>query len=768
MGKIKKILENELIGGTQNTDVYPVTSTKAVYNEDNKNLDSILNTKVNTSDIVQQTGDSTTSVMSQKAVTKALKDSSEQIIELDNKVSTQLPAIERAKNEALNNIKENEQSAITNFNSQRVTPEMLSESTKQLIEASGGGTITNLADDEDIVSKNNELGISVLKFADIPYNTTKFISKGHKILRKNVINGINKLSFDDVHSSNTEFEVKYDFDYNNEGLGFNSNNSFYLNGGTLNNMKLYGTGRRVLKSNNELGRCENLTLHGCRTKDLWVSDFIRPSDFIQDSNEILLDLKLIIDRVYEMFPQKTTSNTVMTLHIDNGRYFISDMITIRKGFSLVGDCGNGMPQILVTSTFNADYVFDFNVDVNNIKVPYSTFFSYMFFNFKYATRDINFIKANNGNYVIENVSLFETRRLKWFIYSKFKTHEEDYADKRIISNILVEGQRGVNLAPIMYFASGDNLILENIQVDRPILLFKCAGCLINNMTNGGFIAIWSKVVANMIHVEWGTIQSFGSNVTIIGGFSQNTVCEYDFSLRIDNIDIYNENKQYLEYKATHKFGSSYGFYSIVKLINFYLNTSPILCDFLPTRNIQIIEKNEKSKLYFEDNLYLGYGYKTINANLSYMPKMMYKNVQACTAYIFAISTADLIHYSYAKVYPSLSLERISKSFDYRITIKSNNDEKVITYNNITRNADSTHVLKLSSDCANCSVKLERKLSTELDYTEEATIYTNDEIDYFIKLGNDNQNITLDENTYYNISIGDVKFGYTDFVRTLSH
>ena len=72
MGKIKKIIENELIGGTQNTDVYPVTSTKAVYNEDNKNLDSILNTKVNTSDIVQQTGDSTTSVMSQKAVFKAL------------------------------------------------------------------------------------------------------------------------------------------------------------------------------------------------------------------------------------------------------------------------------------------------------------------------------------------------------------------------------------------------------------------------------------------------------------------------------------------------------------------------------------------------------------------------------------------------------------------------------------------------------------------------------------------------------------------------
>ena len=42
MGKIKKILETELVGGTQSTDVYPVTSTKAVYDENNVRLDTIL------------------------------------------------------------------------------------------------------------------------------------------------------------------------------------------------------------------------------------------------------------------------------------------------------------------------------------------------------------------------------------------------------------------------------------------------------------------------------------------------------------------------------------------------------------------------------------------------------------------------------------------------------------------------------------------------------------------------------------------------------
>lgn len=43
MGKIKKITENELVGGTQSTDIYPVTSVKAVYDESNERLDNILN-----------------------------------------------------------------------------------------------------------------------------------------------------------------------------------------------------------------------------------------------------------------------------------------------------------------------------------------------------------------------------------------------------------------------------------------------------------------------------------------------------------------------------------------------------------------------------------------------------------------------------------------------------------------------------------------------------------------------------------------------------
>ena len=42
MGKIKKILENELVGGTQSTDIYPITSTKAVYDGKNRKLEDFV------------------------------------------------------------------------------------------------------------------------------------------------------------------------------------------------------------------------------------------------------------------------------------------------------------------------------------------------------------------------------------------------------------------------------------------------------------------------------------------------------------------------------------------------------------------------------------------------------------------------------------------------------------------------------------------------------------------------------------------------------
>lgn len=149
--------------------------------------------------------------------------------------------VEEAKEEAIQEIQENEQQAIANFNSQRVTPEMLSESTLQLIQASGGGTITNLADDEDLESVDNGLGVNVLKLKNRTYNPDNYSGKGYKIIRKNFVGNKNILLQEMINEQNTIYDVRYDFDLDGSEITIPDGCIINFNGG-----KIYGG---VIKGN---------------------------------------------------------------------------------------------------------------------------------------------------------------------------------------------------------------------------------------------------------------------------------------------------------------------------------------------------------------------------------------------------------------------------------------------------------------------------------------------------------------------------------------
>lgn len=71
MGKIKKLLENELIGGSQNSEIYPVTSILAVYDENNNNLKTVLinNKKDEIREIYSNVGDN---IFNKNTVTKGV------------------------------------------------------------------------------------------------------------------------------------------------------------------------------------------------------------------------------------------------------------------------------------------------------------------------------------------------------------------------------------------------------------------------------------------------------------------------------------------------------------------------------------------------------------------------------------------------------------------------------------------------------------------------------------------------------------------------
>lgn len=143
------------------------------------------------------------------------------------------------RDEAIDKIKDAESNAISNFSSQRVTPDMLSESTKQFINASGGGTINNLADDEDLVSVDKGESLSVLKFADRAYNPGIYVGMGYKILRRNIIDGKNMLTQDMVNQPHTIYVVQYDFDLDGATIKIPEGCILDFQGGSIVNGKVF-------------------------------------------------------------------------------------------------------------------------------------------------------------------------------------------------------------------------------------------------------------------------------------------------------------------------------------------------------------------------------------------------------------------------------------------------------------------------------------------------------------------------------------------------
>lgn len=143
------------------------------------------------------------------------------------------------RDEAISKIKEVESDAISNFSSQRVTPDMLSESTKQFINGSGGGTINNLADDEDLVSVDKGESLSVLKFADRAYNLETHIGMGYKILRRNIIDGKNILTQEMVNQPHTIYMIQYDYDLDGTTIKIPEGCILDFQGGSIVNGKVF-------------------------------------------------------------------------------------------------------------------------------------------------------------------------------------------------------------------------------------------------------------------------------------------------------------------------------------------------------------------------------------------------------------------------------------------------------------------------------------------------------------------------------------------------
>lgn len=118
-----------------------------------------------------------------------------------------------------------------------ITPEMLSESTKQLI---GNKNITNFADDEDITSVHGQL-----KLANKRYDPNNYSGKGRCYLRKNLVAGRNVLTQSMVCWPNTIYIIQYDYDLRGETITIPEGCTLQFEGGSLVNGHVLGNGTIV-------------------------------------------------------------------------------------------------------------------------------------------------------------------------------------------------------------------------------------------------------------------------------------------------------------------------------------------------------------------------------------------------------------------------------------------------------------------------------------------------------------------------------------------
>lgn len=100
--------------------------------------------------------------------------------------------------------------------------------------------VVNLADEEDITSKQNKL-----KFKDKEYNPTQFSGLGKLYLRKNIIDGKNILMQDMMQATNTIYIIQYDYDLQGETITIPENCTLDFQGGSFSNGTIVGNKTKI-------------------------------------------------------------------------------------------------------------------------------------------------------------------------------------------------------------------------------------------------------------------------------------------------------------------------------------------------------------------------------------------------------------------------------------------------------------------------------------------------------------------------------------------
>lgn len=263
----------------------------------------------------------------------------EKINDIEIQIAEQKNEVDAAKEEALNSIDEAEQNVLENFSEQRVTPEMLSEETLQLIETAGGGTINNMPDGEDLTTKDLGLEVNVLKFADKSYMPEVYSGLGRIYVRKNITDGKNILTQEMINNPNCIYIIQYDYDLNSLNIVLPENCVLLFVGGSLDNGTLSLNETEILGTLECFGK--NLIIDGSIKGEYVLFDWWKCEKSTSEEYSTFINGT---NTEFGIVPQiSDTNRLILKNHIDKyiikfglGIYPFDDLIEINGNFKLKG------------------------------------------------------------------------------------------------------------------------------------------------------------------------------------------------------------------------------------------------------------------------------------------------------------------------------------------------------------------------------------------------------------------------------------------------
>ena len=217
------------------------------------------------------------------------------------------------------------------------------------------GDVTNAPDEEDLTSENNG-NHDVLKFKDKAYMPTIASGLGRQYLRKNFVNGVNKLTQAMIADANTIYHIQYDYDLDGATVTMPAGATLKFEGGSLRN------GTLALDNTLLLG-CDYLCFKG-----LTLSGTIQNTELNVDcvyTNDIgvaVNSLFNVVDNVV-LSKKKYTQTTTILVDKNNKKLF---GVGYEKAVKADG-YQQASTEITCATDINAVYITNDNCELHDIR-----------------------------------------------------------------------------------------------------------------------------------------------------------------------------------------------------------------------------------------------------------------------------------------------------------------------------------------------------------------------------------------------------------------